>query len=123
MLRVIMTHDERALTTIDWLLAILAMAIAGTLVVLAFFGRSFAKIFADLGADDVPLLARLASSTWVPLLCAAAIGSLAAIGVFVPVAVTRRACLAVAIVLGGLLVVIDVVSLYSPIFRLADSIK
>jgi hypothetical protein len=122
MLCVTMTHDERALTTIDWLLVSLAMAIAGALVVLAFFGRPFAKMFADF-ADDVPMLARLASSTWVPLLCAAVIGSLAAVGAFVPVAVTRRACLAVAIVLGGLVTIIDVVSLYSPIFRLADSIK
>jgi hypothetical protein len=118
-----MTHNERALTLIDWLLVSLAMAMAGVLVVLALFGRPFAKMFADLGADAVPLLARLASSTWAPLLCAAVIGSLAAVGALVPVAGTRRAWLAVAIVLGGLVIVVDVVSLYSPIFRLADSVK
>jgi hypothetical protein len=119
-----MTQNERALTVIDWLLVSLAMAIAGALVVLALFGRSFAKIFADLGTTDaVPLLARLASSTWAPLLCGAVVGSLATVAALVPAAGTRRAWLAAAIVLGGLVIVVDVVSLYSPIFRLADSVK
>lgn len=116
---------RREWTSGDIIGAVLAATPVVVLLVFPFlWGRAFAQLFADLGGAKLPLLTRIATSTWAPLLGALAGAGLLGASLRRGVRPSTRRWLVVgAFLVGASFIVVLFVGLYLPLFALAGSIK
>jgi hypothetical protein len=102
-----------------------ALAALGALALATFptAGGNFAAMFEDFGSlSELPLLTRLATTTWFPLLLAATVAGMLGVG-FGRRAPARRYWLLGAVVLGAAGFALCLVGVYLPIFAIAGAIK
>jgi hypothetical protein len=113
-----------ALTTLDWIGAIVAGAMTVALLCFPLVGRTFARMYADLSTTPQPMLTRWCTSVWFPLLLGAlALGALlAGLRPGAPLS-RRRSGVVAAFVLAGLGIALCLAGAYLPIFRMAGAIK
>ena len=112
-------------TVLDRLAVVMAGFNLLGLLLFPIAGRSFAGMFEDLGSRaNLPLLTRLATSTWFPLALALPVAASLVIGLQARRPLPRRRAWVVgAFVLGGLAFGLCVVGMYLPIFAIAGALK
>lgn len=119
-----MQSQVQAFTVLDWLGTVVAGFSALALAMFPITGRSFAGMFNDLGSRaELPLLTRLATTTWFPLLLVIPVVTTLALGLRGRHALsTRRLWIVSAFLLGGVSFAVCLVGVYLPIFSIAGAI-
>jgi hypothetical protein len=111
-------------TSLDWIGVVVAAFSALVLAMFPLAGEAFAVMLKDFGsADDLPVLTRLATSTWFPMALAFPVIAALLTGVRGrgPIA-RRRAWIVAAFVLGCAGFAVCLVGVYLPVFALAGAV-
>lgn len=119
-----MDHSQESFTTFDWVGVILTGFATLGLLLFPFVGRTFSVMFEDLSDKGaLPLLTRLATSAWFPLLLAlpGGVGLALCLQRRRPLG-HRRACIVGAFVFCGIAIALCIVGVYLPLFKLADAV-
>ncbi len=113
------------LTTLDRMGIVIASSTAIGLMLFPVAGATFSGMFTDVGASkDLPLLTRLATSAWFPLLLVLPVVACLVMGLRrkTPLAV-RRAWIVGAFALGCVSFALCLVGMYLPVFAIANAIR
>lgn len=112
-------------TVLDWIGAVLsAFGVLG-LLVFPIAGRTFARMYDDVsGSSDLPIVTRLATSVWFPLLLAIPAIACLALALRRGTALRRRRALVVGAFLSSATSFgVCLVGVYLPLFTLARAIR